>query len=574
MKRMSPVNPFTTFNRVCRTGLRSVVLSALLLPVLLSAQKPQWMAQAGGSAFEEGRSLAVDPQGNVYVAGTFAGTTHLGAVQLSSKGIFDVFFAKYDPSGQLLWARQVGGTGVDAGYGLALDGQGNIYLTGNFTGQSDFDPGPGTFNLASTGSFDIFLAKYDPDGQLLWARTMGGLLYQEATGIGVDAAGQVTLAGSFMGQSDFDPGPGAALLEAAAGVSDLYLAQYDAAGNLRWVRQLRGNGSNRVLDLASGPGGNICITGQFENTTDFDPSGGEWELTAAGSFDVFVARFDPTGQLDWARAIGGNSFDDGQGIAVDSTGSVYLTGRFHNTVDFDPGAGERLLTAVEFSDVFLARYDAAGQLDWAHRVGSDLPDAGSAVAADPAGGVWLSGQFLGTADFDPSDEVAELTPAGDFDIFLARYDAGGHLTSAARIGGTNMEESFALATDAGQHVYLAGLFKGTADFHPGVDVEAMTSGGEEDMFVVKYRGESTAAPALPSVPARVYPVPARDLLYVEWPGPAEDGRITIFDQAGRVAYSRNEKTTAVDLSGWENGSYYLLLDTGTGRQVSVFQVLK
>lgn len=581
---MHNMNLFCAFKLPVFAGVlrsfRFLPAFVLLFPAGLSAQSLEWANHAGGADFEEARDLAVDAAGNVFIIGTFAGTTDFGTGGISNKlnsaGGLDVYFAKYDATGKNIWAKRIGGAGPDAGYDIALDADGHVYITGNFTGTADFDPGPGLKNLSSNGSFDIFLAKYDASGALLWANNTGGTLFEESVCMASDALGNVTIAGNFFGTVDFDPGPGTAELQAPAGNPDMYFARYDAAGGLLWVKQLHGNGSNRVIDLALDEHSNIYITGQFENSADFDPSDVVRNLNSAGSFDIFFARYDDAGKLVWAGHAGGPNYDDGKGIALDSAGNVYVTGRFNDTADFDPGAGVHTLTTVDFTDAFFAKYDPAGDLVWAKSVGGTLADQGTGIAVDAPGNVYLIGQFQGIADLDPSGAVEELISAGDFDIFLAQYDPLGNLITARNPGGNKMDEGFAIAIDGAQHVYVAGLFKGTADFDPGSAAGSLTSAGEEDMFIVKYKTATTAIHQPGLLQVRVYPVPATDALYLELPEEAGNAHISIFDGSGRLLNSRDNRISgdSIPLNGMDSGSYYLLIETAAGARVVTFQVLK
>lgn len=341
---------------------RTFLLLLSLPPIHSAAQSLEWAQQASGTGFQETRSMATDAGGNVFVVGTFEGTTSFGpgAANLNSEGIFDVFFAKYAPSGNVAWVKGIGGTGVDAGFGIALDAGGNISIAGNFSGTADFDAGPGVFQLTSHGSFDAFLAKYDADGQLLWAHHLGGTQFEEARCLAVDGSGDIVLAGVFSGTADLDPGPGNTGLE-ASGTNDIFFARYTPAGNLLWAKHLEGDGSERVLSMAVGLQGDIFLAGHFEGIVDFDPSGTTQHHSATGGSDLFFARYDAGGQLLWINSVGGFFFEEVRGMAVDRLNNVYITGRFGETLDFDPGPGVSELDHAGINDAFFCQIRRLGR---------------------------------------------------------------------------------------------------------------------------------------------------------------------------------------------------------------------
>lgn len=557
---------------------RTFLLLLSLPPIHSAAQSLEWAQQASGTGFQETRSMATDAGGNVFVVGTFEGTTSFGpgVANLNSEGIFDVFFAKYDPSGNVAWVKGIGGTGVDAGFGIALDAGGNICIAGNFSGTADFDAGPGVFQLTSHGSFDAFLAKYDADGNLLWAHHFGGTQFEEARCVAVAESGDILLAGVFSGTADLDPGPGNTGFEASGG-NDMFFARYSPAGDLLWAKQLEGDGSERVMSMTMGQQGHIFLAGHFGGTIDFDPSGVTQHQSAAGDSDLFFARYDGDGNLDWANSVGGFFFEEVRGMAVDRFDNVYLTGRFAETLDFDPGPGVSELDHAGINDAFFAKYDASGALVWAHSISSEDNDMGDAIAVDTLGRVYITGHFINTADFDPGPAVHTLTGTGDFDIFLAQYDAAGHFLSVHQIGGTQTEESTALAVDAQQNLLLAGFFKGSTDFDPGPAQTLLTSPGKDDGFIARYTVAPTTATRDVSLPdMRLYPVPATDILHVALPGYSGALRCTIYDRAGHLLLEQSGEgeNLTVELGQLESGVYYLRIGTDKGEMAMGVEVVR
>jgi putative cell wall-binding protein len=188
----------------------------------------------------------------------------------------------------------------------------------------------------------------------VWARAFGGTGTDDSFGVAVDAAGNVHTTGSFEGTVDFDPGSGVSNLT-SAGDTDVFVSKLDADGNLVWARAFGGANFDQGFGVAVDAAGNVHTTGRFAGTADFDPGSGVANLTSAGIDDVFVSKLDSAGNLVWAHAFGGTSFDEGRGVAVDAAGNVHTTGWFVGTADFDPGSGVANLTSAGSADVFVSK---------------------------------------------------------------------------------------------------------------------------------------------------------------------------------------------------------------------------
>ncbi|MCE9621425.1 MAG: SBBP repeat-containing protein [Actinomycetia bacterium] len=342
-----------------------------------------------------------------------------GVDNLTSAGNNDVFVSKLDADGDFVWARQIGGTNGDEGYSVAVDADGNVYTTGWFSGTTDFDPGAGVFNLTSVASTDVFISKLDADGDFVWARQFGTAQSDVGYSVAVDADGNVYTTGLFAGTADFDPGAGVFNLT-SAGIFDVFVSKLDTNGDFVWARQIGSTSSDIGRSVAVDADGNVYTTGYFAETADFDPGAGVFNLTSAGIVDVFVSKLDTNGDFVWARHIGGTNGDFGVSGAVDADGNVYTTGLFSGTADFDPGAGVDNLTSAGDNDVFVSKLDTNGDFVWVHQLGGTDVDEGYSVAVDADSNVYTTGRFSGTADFDPGVGVLNLTSIGFIDGFVSK----------------------------------------------------------------------------------------------------------------------------------------------------------
>ena len=311
------------------------------------------------------RMLTVDAAGDIFITGSFKGTVDfdpgLGQFNLVSGdngSDREAFILKLNSSGDLIWARQLGGLTVNDGsngFSIAIDGGGNIYITGDFYGTVDFDPGSGIYNLVAQGSNgEAFIAKLDGQANLLWAKQISGSAKSYGQSVSIDGSGNVDTLGSFLGTADFDPGAGV-FIQTATQNSGIYISKLDAAGNFVWANQLLGSGYIGGWGLAVDAAGNSFVTGNFYGIIDFNPDLCSFNLSSVGFDDIFITKLDVTGNFEWVKAMGGTGSEEGLSIALDLSGNIYTTGDFQRSVDFDPGPGEYILGITEGYAVFLQK---------------------------------------------------------------------------------------------------------------------------------------------------------------------------------------------------------------------------
>ncbi len=388
------------------------------------------------------------------------------------------------------WARQFGGAQEDVGYDVAADGAGNVYVAGYFNGVVDFDPGAGVANLTSDGAEDIFVAKFDNTGSLIWARRIGGGGEQRARAVTVDASGNVYATGSFAGTADFDPGTGVSNL-AASGEYSAFVAKLDGSGNFVWAKMLGGSGYAEGAGIAVDANGNVYSAGRYSGQTDFDPGAGVTNSSPVGDDDIYVSKLNSSGNFVWVRSMGGTANEAAAGLALDAAGNVYATGSFEGTADLNPGSGTFNLTSAGGSDVFVSKLDSFGTFVWARRFGGSASDYGYSIAVDGNGNVHTAGSFVGSVDFDPGGHIVRLNSGGGDDAFVSKLNSLGAFVWAGRIGGVDVQRGAAVTVDGGSNVYVAGLFRGTADFDPGAGVFSLSAAGEDDAFVAKLASSGT-----------------------------------------------------------------------------------
>ena len=397
----------------------------------------------------------------------------------------------------LEWVKQVGGTGQDEAFSVAVDAAGNVYTTGSFSHTVDFDPGEGIFNLTvPPQGEDMFIQKLDASGNFLWAKQMVdsktsefGFSTSRGLAITVDASGVAYLTGYFRGTVDFDPGPGtASLTSVSVGGNDAFVLKLNAEGNFEWVKQIGGNEAVDTRFIAVDEGGNVYTTGHFTGNADFDPGEDRFFLLAE-SYSAFIQKLDPDGNLIWAKKF--TEISSGSSIAVDAEENIFVAGDFYGV----PSKGE--------PEIFVIKYDKHGEMVWLEQMGGAGHDYGRALTLDADGNIFLTGIFEQTADFNISGSAVSLTSLGKFDIFIAKMENTGEVIWVKQMGGSGHEEVKSISLDSEGNIYTTGAFNGMVDFDPGNATFNLTSELGNFTFVQKLNSSGDFAWAI-RIPGTTY----------------------------------------------------------------------
>ncbi len=368
-----------------------------------------WVRQSGGTGSAKVYSITTDADDNIYVTGTFTGTISLGGGEMESVGAVDLFVAKLNSDGLWQWARRAGGQRINRSSAIAIDNEGNIFITGFFSEAGQF----GATRLVAARR-DIFVAKLNNHGTWMWAIRAGGEAYSDwGRGVSVDNEGNAYVTGTINGPADF----GNFIVDPGFATRGVFVAKLNSEGEWQWVATAGSQSQDYVYDIVVDNQGNIYTAGIFFEYCYFGDIYIEGPV-AMGTHNVYVAKLNNDGEWLWVRRAAGlrYRFNDCQSISIDNSGDLYITGYFNISADF----GRFTLFSQGDRDIFIAKLSSEGEWLWAKRAGGPQRNTVvSKIAVDNAYNVYITGNLIGTTNFDH----LELEQDRDGDIFVAKLGA-------------------------------------------------------------------------------------------------------------------------------------------------------
>lgn len=520
-----------------------------LFSISINAQQDDydWTKTIGGSAQDNASSLSTDTEGNLIIVGQFMYTVDFDAgpdsLILSSNANWDAYIMKLDINGDFLWAKNVGGTEFEFINDVYCDLNNNIYITGAFSDEVDFDPGTDEHIETSNGDWDSFVLKLDSNGVFIWVRTMGGSERETGHTIITDALGNVYVGNSFHGLVDFDPGTEIQQFTSNGG-HDMAIQKFDSLGNLLWVKHFGGSWTDIPRDMDIDINGSLYIGGHFSQTVDFDPSSSQYEVASNGNNDSYVLKLNEDGDLIWVKTIGGQYQEYASSITTDQYGNVYTTGRFQNNIDLDPNDGTSMTNSNGGDEIYIQKLDSLGDFIWGISQGSNIEDVPGSIRVDNNNHIFISGRFKNSMDFDPSNNSYMLSSNGNYDAFIQKLNEEGELMWVNSFGGSDYDIGSSIHTDNFGNVYLAGSFQDTAVFDL-IDSTLSISHGGEDIYIQKYNilvflGIDDAK--IKNNPI-VYPNPTNGMVTIEL-GDRINTQLRIYSLSGKIIHQENHIYTS------------------------------
>jgi hypothetical protein len=443
-------------------ALPLAILTGPPSPVSAEPAACEWVFGGGGGEHDKTRAVAFDGSGNVFLASECVGDAVFGGLTRRSAGGMDMVLVKLDPAGQAVWVSGLGGTKTDRAYGADTDAGGTLYVTGHF--ESDDLTVNGAV-LPNAGGYDVFTAKFAPDGKLLWVRGAGGSGYDYGHGLVVDGAGDVVVTGAVAGKAKF----GDEVMEGQG--SSIFCAKYGADGSLKWVRASSGvSGSGHGIAV-DGEGG-LYLGGNVSGEGSFGPVAIEAPTQAALALKLTAA-----GEAVWASVIPGSHGALYHEITCDASGRVWGAGMFKGSVSV---AGETFASSGEKdNDGLIVHLDPAGKVKWARHLHGPGTDYCLGVATDERGNAYVCGDF----NADTTLAGKPLVTKGSGDIFLAAFDPAGALQWVQLAGGVKNDSAYPLVFRAPDELVFAGAFSAPATF----GTREVKESGASDLYGAKWR---------------------------------------------------------------------------------------
>ena len=498
--------------------IRRMIIYVIILFVFSFFLKPQnslaasgsygWTRSGGGTGNEfGGQDNALDTDGNVFITGGFEDEVNFngtgGDDTHTSNGGADIFVTKYNADGSYGWTKSIGGTAEDYGQGIAVDSDGNIFITGYFQGTINFDDSGGTDNHTSGGGTDIFITKYYSDGSYDWTRTIGTTGDQLGYAITIDNNDDVITIGNFSGTVNFDASGGTDNHSSTSG--NVFISKYLNDGSYSWTRTFGKSGQDWYYDVTSDADDYIYATGFFTGTADFDGSDGVDNYTSSGSDDIYITRLSSDGTYKWTVSIGSTGSDRGAGITTDANGHVLVTGYFSGTVNFDTTGGTDNHTADGGKDIFILELKDDGHSVWTKSIGGDtVYDWGNEVVTDESGNIFVTGGFMDTVNFDDNGGTDNHTSGSGGDLFITKYNADGTYGWTRNSEGSTVDDAtdgLAVAANS-QYVFMTGYYIGTVNFDGTGGTDNHTSDTDSfDFYVSKYTDDTPTISQVSSSPS-------------------------------------------------------------------------
>jgi hypothetical protein len=544
--------------------MRNILFSFLTVISFNSiAQTPIWSwakGPNGGGNVPGNSAVVADDSGNSYITGCFSNDTIIFGydtlLNTDNSGTYDVYVVKYDPNGNVLWAKNAGGVYNDYGNAIAIDLSGNIYITGTFSYTIQFD----TYSLNSIGSSDIFIAKYDINGNIIWAKREGCTSIDYANSITTDSDGNIYIVGGFR---YFPIILGLDTLQNNGG-SDMFLVKYDQSGVVQWAKKAGGTNDDTAPSLTIDDLGNVYVALSFYSSSiifgaDTLNNGNP------GYADVAIVKYDTIGNAVWAKSTGGPNEDYTFCIKTDNLNGIFLTGYFYSpSIIFGL---DTLNNSSTNKDVFIVKYNDNGDVIWAKSAGGIGADQGSYLTTDTSNNVYVVGYFLSSSIvFD----TCTLTNSsnGPPDIFIVKYDGNGNAiwTKGAYSIGDEYVNSIAI-NDLGDITVTGYFHYPYIAFDGDTLVNSDSSGMTYKIFIAQINENNfSLIEPLQNTEQRIfaYPNPASDRINIS--GIERKMIIKFYDILGNTIMEKEIETDqSFETDKLNSGIYIIVAENGIDR---------
>lgn len=374
-----------------------------------------WAITSLGSGSISPKSITLDSEFNVYLAGSLGGTVIFNSDTISSIGVSDIFIAKFDSAGNYIWSKRFGGLNDESAISISYQKSNQINVTGYFRSDSLVFDSDTMFNSSTYN--DVFVGKLDTSGLVLWAIGFGGITDDEGYAIASSQTGAVIVSGYFRSNTLFIDSIG--LFNSSFASYDIFIAAFDSLGNTIWAKSPTGSGGGIWSTLTIDDQDRIYLAGEYSGTIVWNTI----SINSSGNFDGYLCKMDLSGNALWVRSFGGTNADSPHSISTDGIGGIYLAGQYRSpTLNF--GSISLVNTDPTFTDGFLVKYDSFGNLKWAKDVRGNNYEYSTSISNDPMGNVYIAGFYASPfVAFDNDTIYNNDNSMVHFDSFIAKLDS-------------------------------------------------------------------------------------------------------------------------------------------------------
>ena len=479
------------------TGLL-IFLLIFYIDLFSQAVEFEWADMCGNppNTTDTRTTLASVDDGSFFMAGEFLDTALFGTKTMVSAGGSDIFLAKFDHSGNALWTLRMGGEDDEYIREILLDNEGNILVSGFFYGTSVI----GTDVYTSYGSQDLFIAKFNPEGDFIWSFRAGGPMADYISGIAIVENQDIVMSGSYYNSIFIENDS----LNAIA-ASDVFLAKINADGELQWTANAGGSSSDQLNSMTSDSEGNVFVAGSFY----YDITIGDTTLTTLNPVGVFIAKYNADGSLENVFQLDGTYLCADILITAANSGDFYISGCFSEDITF----GDKTFSAGEFNqDLYTAKYSNDCDLLWARHAFSFGSDQVVAMDTDEFGNLYITGHYLDTVHFELLTLNYTLC-CGSREIFIVNYSSAGQVQWGRQVSGTRANIKSMEMTSQGK-LLLSGLFTEELTVGP---FSLSHYDGFRDYFTSLETGLFTSVKDYSDKnPLVIFPNPAKNRLSISW----------------------------------------------------------
>jgi hypothetical protein len=530
----------------------------------------------GGYSGEKIYEVATDKDGNIIAVGEFSSSyITFGSTTLSNENAFNkIFIVKFDPNGNVLWAKQQDGESdnSDVATAVTTDSHGNIIVVGHFK-SSTLTMGTVTLTNANPGEYDVFIVKYDPDGNVILAKQQdgGGNDYDFATGITTDSNDNIIFIGKF--KSDTIIFGNTSLIN--AGETNFFIVKYDSDGNVIWAKQQDGGGEgyNFAYGVATDNNNNIIVVGTFDTHITF----GQTSLsnTQFGN-DIFIVKYDSAGNVLWAKKQDDNGDKDDKtyGVATDLNNNIIVVGNFQSSII--TFGSTHLINDGDYGNIFVVKYDPNGNAMWAKQQdgGGESEDIPHSVTTDSEGNIIVAGYFLSSSITFGSTTLTNAD-SESYDIFIVKYDSSGNVLWAKQQdgGGNDFDLAYTVATDSNDNIIVGGGFASSNIIFGSTTLPVL---GSLDPFITKISTVSSTPlqKALTDKDVFISPNPINKELNVKSKKTIDEiTLITINGEKVKSWEKVNNKNYKFDFSKLKKGAYIVKIKFSDG-SIAIEKIIK